>query len=291
MKVLITGHKGFVGSSIHKRFSEHDVCGIDIKESNDAIDFFKKDETKFDLVFHCAAIVGGRKTIEGQPHRLFENFVLDSMLFQWALKTKPQHVVYYSSSACYPEKFQNRSSIPGYRLKESDIDLYDISSPDPSIYGLSKLCGESLCHYSKNEDTNFHVFRPFSGYSENQSLDYPFPSFIKRARDKSDPFEIWGDGNQVRDWIHIEDIVDGTLAAIDNNVKGPVNLCTGVGTSFNDFADKLITMAGYSPKIKHLTTNPVGVQYRVGDPTKLNEFFVPKISFEQGIERALREYK
>lgn len=294
MKILITGHRGFVGSHFHKRLQDHDLTLIDIVEGYDAGDFFRKDTTRFDLVIHLAATVGGRKTIDLEPSRLFNNIVLDSEMIQWALRTKPKKVVYYSSSAAYPMYLQERYAIPGHipgelnthKLTEEDVDLDDVANPDPSIYGWSKLTGEQMLRYVKNE-LNVWIFRPFSGYSEAQSLDYPFPSFIARAKRKDNPFEIWGDGNQVRDWIHIDDIVEFTLQAIELAEPNVWNICTGRPTSFNEFAEIVTDMVGYNPEFNRILSAPVGVQYRVGSPNKQNGIYVPKITLEEGIHRAL----
>lgn len=290
-KVLITGSEGFVGKHFYKKLYElnYDITAIDIVNGDDAKDFFKTDKTKFDLVIHLAAIVGGRKVIDLQATRLFENFSLDAEMFQWALRNKPDQVVYYSSSACYPMELQTRGI--NRRLVESDIDLNNIKNPDPSIYGMSKLTGEVLAYYAQKQGLRVHIFRPFSGYSHTQSLDYPFPSFIQRAVNRDNPFVIWGDGEQVRDWIHIDDIVSATLQAVQEDVQGPVNLCSGTATSFNQFATALTETAGYDPEYKHMLEAPVGVQYRVGDPTKMNTFYIPKISLEMGIYMSLRKYK
>lgn len=294
MKVLITGSAGFVGKHFVKKLQGHTLTCIDIKEGNDAGEFFRNDNTKFDLVIHLAATVGGRKVIDLAPHRLFNNFNLDSELFQWALKTKPTKIVYYSSSAAYPMELQGDWGIgphegaPNRRaLKEDDINLDDVRNPDPSVYGWSKLTGEQLARWTARQGLNIWIFRPFSGYSELQDLDYPFPAFIARAKRKEDPFEIWGDGNQVRDWIHIDDIVDATLTALEYP-PGIINLSTGRPMSFNEFATILYTMVGYKPEIKHRLEAPVGVRYRVGDPTNMNKIYTAKISLEEGIARALR---
>lgn len=267
---------------------------IDIKEGNDACEFFRNDSTKFDLVIHAAATVGGRMVIDLEPYKLFNNFNLDSELLQWSLKNKPNKVVYFSSSAAYPMHLQQRymhdsegTLLNSYRLHEKDIDLNHVDSPDPSIYGWSKLTGEQLVRYASSQDIDIYVFRPFSGYSENQDLDYPFPSFIARAKRRDDPFVIWGDGNQVRDWIHIDDIVEGTLATISQCDPGIWNLCSGRPTSFNEFAEIVTSMVGYKPQIEHKLDAPVGVQYRVGDPTKSHLIYVPRVSLEAGIHRAL----
>lgn len=295
MKILITGSSGFVGKHFVQKLKGHDLTLIDIKEGNDAGEFFRKDDTKYDLVIHLAATVGGRKTIDLAPHRLFNNFNLDSELFQWALKTKPERIVYYSSSAAYPMELQDDWEIGPYEgapnrraLRESDIDLDDVRSPDPSVYGWSKLTGEHLARWASRQGLNIWIFRPFSGYSETQDLDYPFPSFIARAKRRDNPFEIWGDGNQIRDWIHIDDIVNATLTAINITDPLTVNLSTGRATSFNEFARIVTRMAGYNAELKHDLSAPVGVRVRIGDPTNMLKIYEPKITLEEGIARALR---
>ena len=99
MKILVTGDAGFVGRYFHKALDGHDITGIDIKNGIDARKFFTTDETCFDLVVHLAAIVGGRATIEGEPLSVAVDLAIDSELFQWALRTKPGRIIYYSSSA------------------------------------------------------------------------------------------------------------------------------------------------------------------------------------------------
>jgi nucleoside-diphosphate-sugar epimerase len=123
-------------------------------------------------------------------------------MFQWALRTKPDHVVYYSSSAAYPIDLQGYGS--EHKLVEDDIDLDNVRLPDLT-YGWAKLTGEILAKYAEQEGLRVHVFRPFSGYGEDQDLTYPFPSFIHRGVHRYNPFSIWGTGKQVRDFIHIED--------------------------------------------------------------------------------------
>jgi nucleoside-diphosphate-sugar epimerase len=113
-----------------------------------------------------------------------------------------------------------------------------------------------------------HVFRPFSGYGTEQSLDYPFPSFIERAAHRDDPFEIWGSGDSARDWVHIDDIVGAVLAAIDNDVLGPVNICTGGRRRSTSSPWMCMRRAGYRGDITYIGDAPRGVHWRVGDPTQ-----------------------
>lgn len=290
MKVLITGDLGFVGREFHRQLGgNHDITGVDIKRgiSHDVRTFFAKDSTRYDLVIHLAAIVGGRMTIEGNPLAVATDLAIDSDMFQWALRTRPGRIVYYSSSAAYPIYLQERGKT--HLLSESNIDLDNVRSPDLT-YGWAKLSGEYLAKYAEQEGLRVHVFRPFSGYGEDQDLDYPFPSFINRAANMEDPFTIWGDGTQVRDFIHISDVVAATLCAVKNDVPGPVNLGTGRATSFNELAELVCSEVGYSPTIEHLAAKPTGVHYRVAYPAKMLSFYEPKISLEEGISLALNAH-
>jgi nucleoside-diphosphate-sugar epimerase len=262
----------------------HDLTGVDLVEGNDCRDFFKADDTRFDLVVHLAAIVGGRQTIDGQPLKVATDLAIDSDMFQWALRTRPARIVYYSSSAAYPVSLQDGEDT--WCMAESDINFERLGRPDMT-YGWAKLTGEILAQHAETEGLRVHVFRPFSGYGEDQDASYPFGAFRDRARAKADPFEVWGTGEQVRDFIHIDDVVASTLAAVDQDVPGPVNLCTGRATSFLELADLFTKEAGYRPQITPLSDKPVGVQYRVGDPTRMLSFYQPRVSLEDGIRRAM----
>ena len=284
MKILITGHKGFVGRYFLEKYKNHDIVGIDIKEGNDARDFFKTDDTKFDLVIHLAAIVGGRQTIENAPISVAVDLSIDAEFFSWCLKTNPNHVVYFSSSAAYPIKYQYSNS--GIQLIENMIDLDKIESPDLT-YGWAKLTGEYLAKFVAEAGVNVTIFRPFSGYGTDQDLSYPFPSFIHRGMKKQNPFQIWGDGTQVRDFIHIRDIINAVDVCVNNKIYGTYNLGTGIGISFNDLQAIICDIMKYKPKVEHIKTAPTGVMYRVCNPSLMKTFYNPTIPLEMGIEMAL----
>lgn len=296
MRALVTGASGFVGRHMREALVErgYTVVGIDLVGdqsggplSSIAMDvrhWFAHDTERYDLVVHCAAVVGGRRQIEGAPLSLAVDLAIDAGLYEWALRTRPAAIVYYSSSAAYPARRQDAD--PPMRLREDQIDLDWIDNPD-QLYGWAKLSGEMLAAHARADGLRVLTPRPFSGYGEDQALDYPWPSFIDRARRRADPFDVWGDGTQVRDWVHIDDVVGATLAALDAEIDGPFNICTGRATSFNDLAAMVTAAAGYTPTIRHLTDEPRGVAYRVGDPTYMRSFYEPKVRLEDAIARAL----
>lgn len=298
---LVTGHAGFIGRHMWRclRGQGYWLTGVDIVNDpgvsalqQDVRDFFRQNNRHYDLVVHCAAVVGGRTKIDGAPLEVAVDLAIDAELFQWALRTQPDTLVYFSSSAAYPTAWQN-STDDHYRtipLSEDFIDLSadsDVGVPDQT-YGWSKLTGELLALRYAELGGRVHVFRPFSGYGADQDTSYPFPAFIQRARHREDPFEVWGDGEQVRDFIHVDDIVAAVMTAVDRDVRGPVNLCTGIGTSFNDLAYMVTKVAGYAPPIVHRNNAPTGVRHRVGDPTKMLTFYKPQISLDEGIDWALK---
>ena len=288
MKVLITGHKGFVGRHFVKYFEQRntEIVGVDVKDGNDCRDFFKTNDEKYDLVVHLAAIVGGREMIENEPLAVATDLSIDSEMFNWAVRTGQERVVYYSSSAAYPIKYQKTNS--ELKLKEEYIDLNNVSNPD-FTYGWSKLTGEMLAEFAKKQGLKVYVFRPFSGFGEDQDLTYPVPSFVDRVLNKVDQFEIWGDGTQVRDFIYIDDIVEATMKAVELDIQQPINLGSGIPVNFNEVAAKLFSVAGWEPArgIKHLTHKPVGVMYRCGECSRLRDFYKLQYSLEEALERIL----
>lgn len=307
---LVTGDAGFIGRHMVDELLRrgYQVTGIDIRYVNVNLDirkgsyahitidcrkFFEKYVDQFDLVVHCAALVGGRKMIENQPLKIAVDLEIDSAMFRWAVQTQQPRVVYYSSSAAYPTRFQNGK--PPRLSSENMINAgrygeWLIGRPDMS-YGWAKLTGEYLASLAAAKGVRVHVFRPFSGYGSDQDFDYPFPSFIRRAAERADPFVIWGDGLQVRDWIHVDDVIAGTLAIVDQDVSGPVNLCTGEGVNFRQLQRLVCNAVGYSPEIEFRTSEPSGVQYRVGDPTLMHSYYKPKVNITNGILNALTYYE
>lgn len=300
MRALITGDRGFLGRHFKQRLEAdgYEVTGLDTKaaSSQDCRRFFESREglkNHFDLVVHAAAVIKGRETIDGAPLATAVNLSLDAELFRWASLARPGRVIYFSSSAVYPVWSQDggpTSPTTLYGLGETAVDVTrdsGVSRPD-QVYGWSKVIGEVLAGKLRESGIPVTVVRPFSGYGEDQDDTYPFPAFIARARRRDDPFEVWC-GSCVRDFIHVEDVVGGTLAVAADGTPEPVNLCTGRGVSFNDLAHLVMSAAGYSGELDERADKPTGVRHRVGSTLRMLTCYQPKITLEEGIRRALAE--
>lgn len=321
-KILITGGAGFVGRHFVKAFLENGdkvYCvdsiapltgGIDpakgwpIFEPRDFLnfDFYREDcrsffhkvkDNDFDYAFHLAAMVGGREMIDFNPLAVAEDLSIDSEYWQWAKITKPKKTICFSSSAAYPIAMQKRDK---YVLLAEDMISFEenIGMPDMT-YGWAKLTHEYLAKIAY-EKYGIHsvTYRPFSGYGEDQDMAYPFPSICKRVLDNKGKNEltVWGTGDQMRDFIHIDDCVNGVLITMDKiNDGSAVNLSTGILTSFKEFASMAANLVGYDPSIIGTSSKPEGVFARGGDTTLQKHLgFEHSCSFEEGIARALQFY-
>jgi nucleoside-diphosphate-sugar epimerase len=291
MRALITGAEGFVGRHMVEELDERgwSTIGIDIHTHgplSDANYFFRRIDARYDLVVHAAASAPHRNAIDNEHGHFARNVQLDAAMFEWATRTKQSHVLYLSSSAVYPITMQTNPVMDG-PLTEDYVDPTFAEEPD-SEYGWAKLTGERMAAAARRAGLHVTVVRPFSGYGEDQSPNFPFQAILDRVRARKDPLEIWGDGSQVRDWIHISDVVKGALAVVEADTDEPVNLCTGVGTSMRELALIAAHEVGYDPAIKPLVDKPAGVAYRVGDPTRFHAYYEPKITIEEGVRKALR---
>jgi UDP-glucose 4-epimerase len=285
--VLITGSAGFLGRHLTRALDDagYAITSIDRGDGLDARDFFRQSSDRFDLVVHAAAAGADRASIDGSPLVLAANFELDAGLFGWAARTRPGRVVYLSSSAAYPVVLQQPGS--DYRLRERDISLRHPQQPD-GIYGWCKLTGERLAALARDAGVPVTVVRPFSGYGEDQGERFPFGALAARAVRREDPFVIWGTGEQVRDFIHVDDIVAAVTTMAEQGIDGPVNLGTGRPTALLSLAGMACEAAGYKTVTWEAhPEKPAGVACRVADITAMSEFCTPKVTLEEGVARAV----
>lgn len=311
MKIAITGGAGFVARAFAKRLlSEgHTVFLIDnlcagtsfdwtrdlpmlpVCIRLDCRDWFKRaTPDSYDLIIHCAAIVGGRLKIEGDPLAIATDLSIDSEFFSWVVRGKKQPtIIYFSSSAVYPLSHQTQNY--HCQLYEGLQNFFGktIGIPDQT-YGWVKLNGEYLAKYAVEQyGADIRIYRPFGGYGEAQSFDYPFPSIIKRIVDGENPVVVWGSGDQERDFIHIDDVVSAVLTTMPLMKSGDVlNLGTGRALSFREFARLAGEQLGVKVTVVNDATKPEGVFSRVAGTQKLSQYWQPTITVEEGIRRVAK---
>ena len=232
MRILISGFAGFIGRHFAKRlYAEgHEITGVDnfcgahyskpwwhewldhkakLQHrfySYDIREYIKGHwPSEFDLVIHCAAIVGGRLKIDGDPLAVATDLSIDSDLFNWIVRgEKRPQLIYFSSSAVYPLELQVQNCRCDLSESLTNFDTMRIGRPDQT-YGWAKLSGEYLAKLAAEKyGLDVKVFRPFGGYGSGQGADYPFESILKRVLMREDPITVWGSGDQERDFIHVE---------------------------------------------------------------------------------------
>jgi nucleoside-diphosphate-sugar epimerase len=294
---LVTGASGFVGrhvmAELRKRGYDVSPCDINspmawtMKDFNDVA---RWNNFTYDTVVHCAAVGAHRAAIDGQPMSFAQNMQLDAALFHWAMRTKQKRVIYISSSAVYPRDLQD--ILGGDHEVRLDEDIIELDNPRAPFddYGITKLTGEHIAKAARAAGVPVTIVRPFSGYGDDQGPEWPFGAFVRRVYEKEGPFEIWGSVEQVRDWIHIDDVVNGMLAVAESGTEDPVNLCTGVGTSMEKLAYMMMSVVGNVRPVISVTDAPMGVLHRVGDPNRFFEYYEPKVTLEEGVHRALMGY-
>tara|TARA_B100001094_G_scaffold331108_1_gene398388 strand:- start:201 stop:1034 length:834 start_codon:yes stop_codon:yes gene_type:complete len=269
LKILVTGSEGFLGKHTFRHLTKqgHSVVGIHL-------DIFKNGlpTENFDVMFHFAAFVGGRKGIDGNLYRITKNIELDRIVVEWA-ETHVGKIIYPSSCAAYPKALQTQQGTP---MRE------DMIGGEPfDMYGMSKLAVECMLKFAK---VNSHIIRPFTIYGPGQSMDYPLPAIIERA--KRGECSVWGSGTQVRDWVHIDDalrVFDYLMYREDPIV---LNIGTGIPLTFKEVAQIIYkeVHGEYSLDLRTQSDQPEGAGYRYADITLLQSLGLePKISFAEGI--------
>jgi nucleoside-diphosphate-sugar epimerase len=285
---LVTGHLGFIGTHVAAAVADagYKVTGLDIADgpAHDARNYFRSHASciRYDLVVHCAAVVGGRKVMDWTPLDHAANLEIDAALFQWAARTKPGRVIYFSSSCAYPSAWWGKPF-----LHEPDIDLYHPQWPD-KLYGWTKLTGELLAETVRGEGIPVSVVRPFSVYGPGMKEGFAVRGFLEQIQRRADPVEVWGDAGQVRDYVHVSDVANAVVAMVEQGIDGPVNLGTGRGTSLAELVALMGKAAGYEPQVKVNTALPAGVQSLVADATLLRSFCPPQVVLEDYLAQAVK---
>ena len=269
LRILVTGSEGFLGRHTVRYMTDqgHKVVGIDQDIFKDGLP-----NENFDVMFHFAAFVGGRKGIDSNLYLITKNIDLDRIVVEWA-ETHVGKIIYPSSCAAYPKALQTQQGTP-MREDMAGGETFD-------MYGMSKLAAECMLKFA---NVKSHIMRPFTIYGPGQSMDYPLPAIIERA--KRGECSVWGSGTQVRDWVHIDDALKVFEYLMHREDPIVLNIGTGIPLTFKEVAQIIYKEihGEYSLDLKTQTDQPEGAGYRYADITLLKSLGLePTISFAQGV--------
>ena len=316
--VLVTGGASFIGSHLtdrlvnlgaNVRVADDLSSGAleNLHESIDQIEFLKGDLRDRDfarrsmegieVVFHLAACHGGRGFIDTHPADCASNMVLDGIVFDEAMKAKVDRVCFASSACVYPTQLQVRPTNGNMvYLKEEWANPFEQGRAfSDGEYGWAKLMGEmSLKAYNKQYGLKSVSCRLFTVYGERENETHAVIALIAKAFVKMDPYEIWGDGQQDRNFTYVGDIADGMILAAEKIEDGSaVNIGTAEHVKIIDSAKMIFEESGFKPAALNFdTSKPVGVFSRAADLTRTRSVlnWEPRTSFKEGLQKTMKWY-
>jgi nucleoside-diphosphate-sugar epimerase len=311
-KVLVTGGASFIGSHLSEALLKlgAKVRIVDdlssgkmenIEHINNKVEFFignllnydiASNVTKgIDIVFHLAAVHGGRGYVDLHQADCAANFILDGNVFLACKNNNVKKIVFASSACVYPNSIQNNLSKDMYLSEDMAGPPYDADN----IYGWAKLIGElTLKSYYKDYGIKSASCRFLTVYGNKCHENISILAMIARSFIKQDPFEIWGNGEQIRNWIHVDDIVRGIILSAEKiDDATSINLGTNERNSVIDAAKIITTTMGHAPEFKFLLDMPVGPINRLSnnDLAKKLLGWESKIKLADGIISTIEWYQ
>ena len=242
-----------------------------------------------DIVFHLAAIHGGRGYMERHEAACAQNLLIDGTLIRAARDAGIQKFVYASSACVYPVK-ENGAGQFVILTEEMVGPPYNADK----LYGWAKLMGEmTLQAYYRDFGLKSVSCRFSPVYGERGGENLAVMAMIARAFIRENPFEVWGDGSQIRDWTYVGDIVNGmVLAAEEVEDATAVNLGTMEPVRVIDAVQEIVAYAGYDAEIKLRPDMPTGPQHRVSSNELARRLlgWQPAVSFVEGLHRTADWY-
>ena len=287
--ILVTGAGGFIGHHLVKYLIERGywVRGADVKppeyESSHAHDFELVDLRRLDncliatrgvdLVYHLAADMGGIGYITAFHADIARNNTLINTNMLEAARLNGVKRLLFSSSACiYPQHLQDSADVTP--LKEEDAYPAD---PEEG-YGWEKLFMEKMCQYYREDHgletrvVRFHnVYGPLGTYDGGKEKA---PAAISRKvalANDGDNIEVWGDGEQTRSFMYVDDCVQGIHRLMESDYPHPLNLGTDELVTINQLVDLVADIAGKELVKRHDLTKPQGVRGRNSDNDRLRK--------------------
>lgn len=249
---------------------------------------------KHDVVFHLSAVFGGREFVDIHQAECSKTLAIDHNVISGAYEAGVERV-HYSSSACVYAPSLNTQ---GHLLKEDEIlTTGEGWRSSDNLYGFAKLLGEmqllafhreyglktSACRY-------LTVYGP-GGFDASHAID----ALTRKAVTKQDPYVVWGSGEQERGFTYVDDIVNGSILAVEKVTDGtPINLGWDKRYKIRDVARLILEVSGHRPKeIFFDRSKPEGPFSRALDISRAKTLlgWEPKVDLEEGLRRTINWYR
>jgi GDP-L-fucose synthase len=300
-KIYIAGHRGMVGSAIHRKLKADGFSNfifrtsseLDLRNQQAVADFFAKEQPEY--VFLAAAKVGG--IVANNTYRadfIYENMMIQSHVIHQSYLNKVKKLLFLGSSCIYPK-------MAPQPLKE-DYLLTGTLEPTNEPYAIAKIAGIKMCDaYRDQYGCNFISVMPTNLYGPNDNYDlknsHVLPALIRKfhvAKNENAPtVEIWGTGSPLREFLHADDLADACCYLMQHyNEPGLVNIGVGHDISIKELALLVKKIVGFEGELKFDTSKPDGTPRKLMDVSKLHSFgWKDKIGLEEGISAVYQEVK
>lgn len=310
-RVLVTGGASFIGSHLVERLvkegakvrvADNLMSGKkeNLKSVEANVEFLEGNllETEFlrsalkdmDTVFHLASDHGGRGYVDLHQVDTASNFALDGLCFLEASRAGVRKVVFASSGCVYPNHLQGNPWKELFLTEDLVKPPYDADN----MYGWAKLMGElALRFYCKERRLKGVSCRLFTVYGPRGKENHAVMGMIAKAFIGQDPYEVWGDGTQIRNWTYVSDTVDGLVKAGEKIDDGSsVNIGTMERISVAMAARLILDAVGHKAEVKFLKDMPTGPKNRVASCALAKKVlgWEPKVKFKQGVLKAVHWY-
>ena len=308
-KVLVTGGASFIGSHLTEQlvqlgakvrvaenFSSGERKHLELIDSEilegDLLnpEFCNQATQGMEIVFHLAADHGGRGYIDAHQVECSTNMILDGQVFRSAHQSGVEKIIFASSGCVYPTSAQMDV--------HKEVFLYENMVKPPyeadDLYGWAKLMAElTLKAYYQQHGLKTASCRYFTVYGPRCTENHAVMAMIARGYLKLDPFEVWGDGEQIRNWTYVDDIVSGTIAAAEKIHDGTsINLGTEERIKVKECAQQVIDTLNSGVAIKLLKDKPTGPLNRVASNALAKELigWTPQTNFADGLQKTIDWY-
>lgn len=305
-RVVVTGGASFIGSAlvdalvergarvrVVDNFSSGKMANLEKRLAGRDIEFTKADLLDdgiprqalrgMDVVFHLAADHGGRGYVDLHQAACAGNLALDGLLFRAAVQEGVGKVVFASSGCIYPNYLQTDPGAILYLTEDKAGPPYEADN----LYGWAKLMAEmTLQSYHRDYGLKSASCRYFTVYGPRGHENHAVIAMIARAFVRQNPFVVWGNGEQIRNWTHVDDIVSGTIRAAEVIDDGtPVNLGTMERTRVIDAAREVLRYTGHRAEIELHPEMPTGPMNRVADNSLAKKLlgWEPQVKFIDGL--------